>query len=170
MQYVAKTDMLRGPGRPAPFQAEPRAERCGKKMEALADPQFELIVGDPAASFRWHRHDYPSALARWNYHPEYEIHLIAESAGKMFVGDHIGAFGPGNLLLVGPDLPHHWVSDLEPGERVEGRRRRAPVLRGLHRGCAPGLSRVRRARSAARGVRGAGSSSSATTPARAAGC
>ena len=121
MQYVAKTDMLRGPGRPAPFQAEPRAERCGKKMEALADPQFELIVGDPAASFRWHRHDYPSALARWNYHPEYEIHLIAESAGKMFVGDHIGAFGPGNLLLVGPDLPHHWVSDLEPGERVEGR-------------------------------------------------
>ena len=120
MQYVAKTDMLRGPGGPAPAPA-PRLERSGRRLEALADPQFELIVSDPATSFRWRRHDYPSALARWNYHPEYEIHLIAESAGKMFVGDHIGAFGPGNLLLVGPNLPHHWVSDLEPGERVEGR-------------------------------------------------
>ncbi len=88
---------------------------------ALADPDFELIVGDPDASFRWHRHDYPNALARWNYHPEYEIHLIAETAGKLFVGDHIGAFGPGNLVLVGPHLPHHWVSDLAPGQTIAGR-------------------------------------------------
>jgi len=88
---------------------------------ALADPDFELIVGDPATSFRWHRHDYPSTLARWNYHPEYEIHLITESAGKMFVGDFIGPFRPGNLLLAGPNLPHHWVSDLRPSERIEGR-------------------------------------------------
>ena len=88
---------------------------------ALANPDFELIVGDPATSFRWHRHDYPNPLARWNHHPEYEVHLVAESAGKMFVGDHIGAFGPGNLLLLGPHLPHHWVSDLDRGQRIAGR-------------------------------------------------
>lgn len=87
----------------------------------LADPDFELIVSDPLASFRWHRHDYPSALARWNYHPEFEIHLITESTGKMFVGDHIGPFGPGNLVLVGPNLPHHWVSDIRPGHLIRGR-------------------------------------------------
>ena len=121
MLSVAKSDTLRGPNGPEPMRAGLRRERWGRKIEALACPQFELIVGDPAASFRWNRHDYPSALARWNYHPEYEIHLIAESVGKMFVGDYIGAFGPGNLLLVGPDLPHHWVSDLAPGERVKGR-------------------------------------------------
>jgi len=102
-----------------------RADLHGPAAEnartALADPDFELIVGDPTTSFRWQRHDYPNALARWNYHPEYEVHLIAESSGKMFVGDHIGAFGPGNLLLVGPNLPHHWVSDLRPSERIAGR-------------------------------------------------
>lgn len=103
------------------YRADPHGQAAENARTALADPDFELIVGDPAASFRWNRHDYPSALARWNYHPEYEIHLIAESAGKMFVGDHIGAFGPGNLILAGPNLPHHWVSDLGPRERIEGR-------------------------------------------------
>ncbi|MGO9418532.1 AraC family transcriptional regulator [Roseiarcus sp.] len=103
------------------LRADPHGAAAENARTALADPDFELIVRDPATSFRWHRHDYPSALARWNYHPEYEIHLIAESSGKMFVGDHIGAFGPGNLLLVGPNLPHHWVSDLNPGERITGR-------------------------------------------------
>jgi len=104
-----------------PYRAGSHGAAAENARTALADPHFELIVGDPATSFRWHRHDYPSALARWNYHPEYEIHLVAESAGKMFVGDHIGSFGPGNLLLIGPHLPHHWVSDLEPGARIAGR-------------------------------------------------
>ena len=90
-------------------------------MDAPSDPDFELILSDPLTSFRWHRHDYPSALARWNYHPEFEIHLIAESAGKMFVGDHIGPFEPGNLVLIGPNLPHHWVSDISPGQLIQGR-------------------------------------------------
>jgi len=90
-------------------------------MDAPSDPDFELIVNDPQASFRWHRHDYPSAIARWNYHPEYEIHLVTESTGKMFVGDHIGPFAPGNLVLVGPNLPHNWVSDISPGQLIQGR-------------------------------------------------
>jgi AraC-like DNA-binding protein len=90
-------------------------------MDALSDPDFELIVSDPLAAFRWRRHDYPSALARWNYHPEFEIHLITESSGKMFVGDHIGPFAPGNIVLIGPNLPHHWVSDISPGQLIQGR-------------------------------------------------
>jgi AraC-like DNA-binding protein len=119
---VSPSPSARLPKTRRPVQyANPHGAAAENARTALADPDFELIVGDPASSFRWHRHDYPSALARWNYHPEYEIHLIAESAGKMFVGDHIGAFQRGNLLLVGPNLPHHWVSDLEPGERIEGR-------------------------------------------------
>jgi hypothetical protein len=34
----------------------------------------EVIPPDPNHSVRWHQHDYPSPVARWNYHPEYEIH------------------------------------------------------------------------------------------------
>jgi AraC-like DNA-binding protein len=77
-------------------------------------PDLERILIDPTQSFHWNEHDFPSDLARWNYHPELEIHLIRTSSGKAFVGDHIGQFGPGNLVLVGPNLPHHWESDRRP--------------------------------------------------------
>lgn len=85
------------------------------------DPEFELIVPGPAESFRWFVHSYPHELAKWNYHPEYELHLIQASTGKMLVGDYIGGFVPGNLVLTGPNLPHNWVSDIRPGEVVRDR-------------------------------------------------
>ncbi|WP_284982552.1 AraC family transcriptional regulator [Arthrobacter sp. efr-133-TYG-118] len=81
----------------------------------------EVIPADPNQSVRWHQHDYPSPLARWNYHPEYEIHLIRKGTGKFIVGDHIGTFEAGHVSLVGSGLPHDWVSDLKPGEVLEGR-------------------------------------------------
>ncbi|WP_354260949.1 AraC family transcriptional regulator [Arthrobacter sp. OAP107] len=81
----------------------------------------EVIPPDPNHSVRWHEHDYPSPLARWNYHPEYEIHLIRKGTGKFIVGDHIGTFEAGHVSLIGSGLPHDWVSDLEPGEVLERR-------------------------------------------------
>jgi AraC-like DNA-binding protein len=81
----------------------------------------EVIPEDPNNSVRWHEHDYPSPLARWNYHPEYEIHLIRKGTGKFIVGDHIGTFEAGHVSLIGSGLPHDWVSDLEPGEVLERR-------------------------------------------------
>lgn len=81
----------------------------------------EVIPADPNHSVRWHEHDYPSPLARWNYHPEYEIHLIRKGTGKFIVGDHIGTFEAGHVSIVGSGLPHDWVSDLEPGEVLEKR-------------------------------------------------
>lgn len=81
----------------------------------------EVIPEDPHHSVRWHEHDYPSPIARWNYHPEYEIHLIRKGSGKFIVGDHIGTFEAGQVVLVGSGLPHDWVSDLEPGEVLQNR-------------------------------------------------
>jgi AraC-like DNA-binding protein len=81
----------------------------------------EVIPADPNHSVRWHEHDYPSPLARWNYHPEYEIHLIRKGTGKFIVGDHIGTFEAGHVSIVGSGLPHDWVSDLAPGEVLEKR-------------------------------------------------
>lgn len=81
----------------------------------------EVIPADPHHSVRWHEHDYPSPLARWNYHPEYEIHLIRKGTGKFIVGDHIGTFEAGHVSIVGSGLPHDWVSDLEPGQVLEKR-------------------------------------------------
>ena len=66
-------------------------------------------------------HDYPHTVAKWHFHPEYEVHVITASSGKFFVGDFIGDFGPGNLVLTGPNLPHNWVSNLGAGEHVGAR-------------------------------------------------
>ncbi len=81
----------------------------------------EVVPRDPLQSVRWHRHDYPSPIARWNAHPEYEIHLITRSRGRFIIGDVVGRFEPGQLVLIGPEVPHHWISDLESEMVLEGR-------------------------------------------------
>lgn len=49
--------------------------------------------------------------APWHYHPEYELTFIAQSSGKRFIGDHVGDFSTGDLVLLGPNLPHFWRND-----------------------------------------------------------
>jgi AraC-like DNA-binding protein len=80
------------------------------------DPYLEVIPPHPSRSFRWLEHDYPSEIARWQYHPEIEIHLIRKSSGSLIAGDYIGAFEPGQVSIMGSNLPHDWMSDLQPGE------------------------------------------------------
>ena len=55
-------------------------------------------------------HGFPTPLARWHYHDECELHLITATSGKAFIGDWIGPFQPGHVVLCGPRLPHNWVS------------------------------------------------------------
>jgi len=81
----------------------------------------EVVPPDGTLSARWHVHDYPGPFARWNHHPEFEVHLARAGAGRWIVGDSVGRFQPGQLVLVGPDVPHDWISDLAPGEFLVGR-------------------------------------------------
>ncbi|MDY0917104.1 AraC family transcriptional regulator [Pseudomonas viridiflava] len=83
--------------------------------------ELEVILPEPDQCFRWYEHDYPYALARWNHHPEFEIHLIRRGSGKLVAGDYIGGFDAGHVALIGPDLPHDWIGDLAPGEHLPGR-------------------------------------------------
>lgn len=81
----------------------------------------ELVPLSAGESFRWLEHDYPTPVARWNYHPEVEIHLIREGAGSYIIGNEVGAFTAGQVAIVGSDVPHDWMSDLEPGELIRNR-------------------------------------------------
>ena len=47
----------------------------------------------------------------WHYHPEYELVLVLKSTGRRMVGDHIGYFQEGDLVCMGPFIPHVWVND-----------------------------------------------------------
>ncbi len=49
----------------------------------------------------------------WHYHPEYELVMIRRSTGRRMVGDHIGHFEEGDLVFMGPLIPHVWVNDPE---------------------------------------------------------
>ena len=47
---------------------------------------------------------------QWHHHPEFELTLTLNSIGQRFIGDHTGEYEDGDLVLVGPNLPHTWVS------------------------------------------------------------
>ncbi|NOR74324.1 MAG: helix-turn-helix domain-containing protein [Draconibacterium sp.] len=46
----------------------------------------------------------------WHFHDEYEILYVIEGAGSSFVADNIEEFSPGDLVLLGSNLPHFWKS------------------------------------------------------------
>lgn len=91
---------------------------------SLEDPERrDAVLGyDPPADVsrlvRCVSHGAPSPLIRWHYHDDYELHYVVATSGKFFVGDYIGHFAPGNLVLVGPRLPHNWISDELPAEGI----------------------------------------------------
>jgi AraC-like DNA-binding protein len=45
---------------------------------------------------------------QWHHHPEFELTLTLNSRGQRFIGDHVESFDDGDLVLVGPNLPHTW--------------------------------------------------------------
>ena len=86
-------------------------------------PDLEVVQIRRNESFKAWAHGYPFHTVRWHFHPEYEIHHVVATSGHYFVGDFIGEFAPGNLVLTGPNLPHNWVSDVAAGEVVPMRGR-----------------------------------------------
>jgi len=44
--------------------------------------------------------------ASWHFHPEYEIVYISNGRGKRHIANHISYFEDGDLIFLGPDLPH----------------------------------------------------------------
>lgn len=84
-------------------------------------PDLELVHVRKGESFAAWMHGYPFRTVRWHYHPEYEIHLVVATSGRFYIGDHIGRFEPGQLIMTGPNLPQNWISEIEPGETVPAR-------------------------------------------------
>jgi len=55
------------------------------------------------------RHDIlPHFGTVWHYHPEIELHYLIKGEGTRFIGDHIGNFQKGDMILMGSNLPHTW--------------------------------------------------------------
>jgi len=103
----------RSQARKPPRQRQPELEHDFARSRS---PAVGYERPEPAAFIRCLDHGFPTPLARWHYHEEYELHLIVATSGKAFIGDWIGQFKPGHLVLTGPRLPHNWISlDLPQG-------------------------------------------------------
>ena len=49
----------------------------------------------------------------WHYHPEIEICYVKHGRGKRIIGESIEGFEDGDLVLVGSNIPHSWITDEE---------------------------------------------------------
>ena len=84
---------------------KPLLEDIGKKRGAHSFLAFEIKQNK--LEFYWH------------YHPEYELTYIVNGKGRRLIGDHHEYFESGDLVLIGPGLPHTWVSDSSMKEQCE---------------------------------------------------
>lgn len=74
--------------------------------------QLEKIEPGFGSSFTLRRFEaQENTGTSWHFHPEYEIVYISNGRGKRHIGDHISHFHDGDLIFLGPDIPHFGFSD-----------------------------------------------------------
>jgi AraC-like DNA-binding protein len=96
------------------------------------EPLLEKISVTSKSSFAIKEDILPCITTPWHFHPEYELTIITESTGKRFVGDHVASFYPGDMIFVGPNLPHFHRNAEEYYQQKEGELRvRAIVIHFL---------------------------------------
>src|SRR5882724_9751483 len=71
--------------------------------------RFEKLAHGRASFLTFERRDWECPF-HWHFHPEFELTLILDSSGQRLVGNSIADYGPGDLVLLGPNLPHSWRS------------------------------------------------------------
>ena len=71
---------------------------------------FEHI--EPTAQLSWKLHVRREQRFDflWHFHREYELTLITKGSGTRLVGDGVQDYVPGDLTLIGPEVPHTYVS------------------------------------------------------------
>lgn len=92
---------------------------------------LQRLVQEPDKSFIVYHEKEPFFSSPWHYHPEYELVLITRSTGKRIIGDHIGYFQEGDLVLIGSQLPHVYDNDPIYSEGVPGLKAEAIVIQFL---------------------------------------
>ncbi len=68
----------------------------------------EIVQVGPDQSFYvgCFRGDERCAMKYWHFHPEYEIVFINQGKGTREIGNHSSSYQQGELILLGPNIPH----------------------------------------------------------------
>lgn len=70
----------------------------------------KVVVADDSSWSMVRALRHPNVPFEWHHHPEFELTLTTNSRGHRFIGDHVGKYDDGDLVLLGPHLPHTWSS------------------------------------------------------------
>ncbi len=71
----------------------------------------KIVPGNDKPVFVAYEMSLPFLEFYWHHHPEYELTYKINVSGKRIVGDSYEEFSEGDLVLIGPDMPHTWVTD-----------------------------------------------------------
>jgi len=71
-------------------------------------PQLLKVPAEPHSSFSFRVDSVPYVNNRWHQHAELELIYFRKGTGTQYIGDHISTFQNGDVVLVGPNLPHYW--------------------------------------------------------------
>jgi len=80
-------------------------------MKAILEP---ILLGQKQSitGFRYAKENFETP---WHFHPQYELTYIEQSVGTKFVGDYVGPYEPGELVLLRSNLPHCWKNHIGYG-------------------------------------------------------
>jgi len=67
---------------------------------------FEEVTTDAGSSFRILLTPNLNDIFYWHFHPEYEIVFVEGASGTRHIGDHISRYQDGDLVFIGPNIPH----------------------------------------------------------------
>ncbi|GGF36234.1 AraC family transcriptional regulator [Echinicola rosea] len=76
-------------------------------MKAILEKVL-LEEQDPVLSFSYNKKDFETP---YHFHPEFELTYIMESSGIRYVGNNISDYQPGDLVMLGKNLPHCWKNE-----------------------------------------------------------
>jgi len=74
---------------------------------------YEIVQPGNRQSFLARKFDELAFDGPYHFHPEYELTTITAGKGKRYVGSHMDDFTDGDLVLLGPNLPHCWKLENE---------------------------------------------------------
>jgi AraC-like DNA-binding protein len=84
-----------------------------------APPSFHSVKRDDE-SFRLFEIKNADSGCSWHFHPEFQIGYVVQGRGERVVGDCVHAIESGEVVLLGPNLPHVWRYSVgQDGQNVD---------------------------------------------------
>ena len=79
------------------------------ELSTIQKPTLRTVQTSFGSSFSFKRFtdEEPDGFSKWHHHPELELVYIEHGSGKRHIGNHLSYYSDGDLLLIGPYLPHY---------------------------------------------------------------